>query len=324
MKQKRFIIGYIGLGKMGLGMVKNMIDHKHTVIATNRSPGPVKEAKKFGAIAAYNIDELFLNLNLKLKKSKQKKRIIWLMLPAGKVIDNMIKSITPNLRKGDIIIEGGNSNFKDSKRRGKSLAKRGINYIDVGVSGGPIGARNGACMMLGGKKSQWNYLKPLFKDLCVKNSVEHFEGLGAGHYVKMVHNGIEYAMMEAIAEGFHVLKKSPYKPDLKKISSVYNNGSIIEAKLMQMMQQALEKHGNNLENVSGAAGQGGQAAGHAVKAEADWTVDEAKRLNVHIHCIEWAVKERAESRKKPSYRGKVINAIRNEFGGHSLGKNKKK
>ena len=323
-KQTRFVIGYIGLGKMGLNMVFNLIANKHTVIANNRSKEPIIRACKKGAITAYTNKELFDKLKITLKRKSQSKKIIWLMLPAGKVTENKIKEIVPHLKRGDIIIDGSNSLYKDAQRRSKALNKKGIHFIDVGVSGGPNGARHDACMMVGGPSGTYKYLEPLFKSLCVKGGIEHFKGAGAGHYVKMVHNGIEYGIMESIAEGFAILNKSPFKPDLGKVAGVYQHGSIIESKLMQNLLQAFQKHKNDLKSIPGAAGQGGKAAGRSVKAEADWTIDEAKLLKVHYHAIGGAVHERAESRKNPTFRGKIINAIRNQFGGHSLKTKKKK
>jgi 6-phosphogluconate dehydrogenase len=314
----KFTIGYIGLGKMGLNMACNMAENGHTVIANNRSPDPIKKAVKHGAQAAYNTKELFEKIKENLKRKKQTKKIIWIMLPAGDITENKIKEITPFLKRGDILIDGSNSIYKDAIRRSKNLYKKGINFVDVGVSGGPRGARHGACMMVGGSKNIFNYLKPLFTSLCVSYGVEHFNGPGAGHYVKMVHNGIEYGIMESLAEGFEILKKSRFDLNLMKVSRVYNHGSIIESKLMTTLHKAFHKHGNSLVDVPGRAGQGGSAAGGKVKAEADWTLDEAKVLKVHYHAIGGAVIERAESREKPSYRGKIINAVRNQFGGHSL------
>ncbi len=323
-KTQKFVIGYIGLGKMGLNMACHMVKKGHTVVVTNRSKDPILKAKSHGAIDAFNLDELFTKLNATIKRRKQTKRIIWLMLPAGEITESKLKKIIPYLKRGDIVIDGSNSIYKDAARRAKYLSKKGIHFVDVGVSGGPNGARHGACMMVGGKKSQFSYLQPLFKSICVPCGVEHFEGAGAGHYVKMVHNGIEYGVMESLAEGFEILKKSKFKPNLKKVSSVYQHGSIIESKLMEMMIRAFTKHGDKLEGVSGAAGQGGKSAGKAVKAEANWALDEAKVLKVHYHAIGGAVIERAESREKPSFRGKVINAVRNEFGGHALKAKKEK
>ena len=331
-RAKTFTLGYIGLGKMGLNMTYNLLEQGHTVIANNRSKVPIHKAKRKGAIPAYSTAELFeklnqtLNLKNKKRSNKQTKRIIWLMLPAGEVTEHKIKEIKPFLKKGDIIIDGSNSLYTDAKRRAKTLAKKGINFVDIGVSGGPKGARKAACMMVGGKKTTYNYLKPLLQSITTNQGggLEHFVGAGAGHYVKMVHNGIEYGIMESLAEGFAILKRSPYKPNLTKVAQVYQHGSIIESKLMQNLLTAFQKHKQGLKGVPGAAGQGGKSAGKAVKAEANWTVDEAKRLRTHYHAIADAIKERKESRKHPSFRGKIINAIRNQFGGHALKTKKNK
>ncbi len=315
---KKFTLGYIGLGKMGLNMVYNLLEKKHKVIVHNRSTAPMQKAKRKGAITSNSIADLVKKL------PSNKKRIIWVMLPAGKVTKDTIKNLKDQLNKGDIVIDGSNSFYKDSKQMSKLLAKKKINFIDIGVSGGPAGARDGSCMMVGGKKQNYNYIKPLLQSICVKGGLEHFEGAGAGHYVKMVHNGIEYGIMESIAEGFHILKKSNYKLDLEKAASVYNNGSVIESRLISWLLNGLKKHGKALKDVSGSAGQGGKAAGRTVKSEANWTVDEAKRMKIHAHAIRGAIKERLESRTKPNYRGKVINLLRNEFGGHKLNNKKGK
>ena len=315
---KKFTLGYIGLGKMGLNMVYNMLEQGHKVVVYNRSKAPMQKAKRKGAITSESINDLVSKL------PNNKKKIIWIMLPAGKVTTKTIKTLAPILNKGDIVIDGGNSFYQDSKKAAKFLAKKKINFIDIGVSGGPKGARNGSCMMVGGKKQNFNYIKPLLQSICVKQGLEHFEGAGAGHYVKMVHNGIEYGIMESIAEGFHVLHCSKYKLNLEKVASVYNNGSVIESKLMSWMLSGLKKYGRNLKDVSGSAGQGGKSAGRTVKAEANWTVYAAKQMNIHSHAIKAAIKERQESRTKPSFRGKIINTLRNEFGGHKLEKTSKK
>ena len=319
-KLKNYVVSYIGLGKMGLAMVKNMLDQGHTVIAHNRSFEAINQAAKCGALPAFNLEELFFHAKVQGKNHKQSKKIVWLMLPAGSVTEQKIKEILPYLKKGDVIIDGSNSNFKDAKRRAAKLKRKGINFVDVGVSGGPNGARNGACMMIGGQYSQFRYLKDLYRSICVSGGFEHFEGAGCGHYVKMVHNGIEYGIMQSIAEGFEVLKKTRYKPDLKRVATVYQHGSIIESKLMQMILQGLEKFGDDLKIVPGSAGSGGASAGKLVKAEADWTIEDAKILKVEVPAIKSAVKERKKSKKKPSFKGKIINAMRNQFGGHSLKK----
>ncbi|MBI4136480.1 6-phosphogluconate dehydrogenase (decarboxylating), partial [Candidatus Roizmanbacteria bacterium] len=211
--------------------------------------------------------------------------------------------------EGDILIDAGNSFYKDSIRRSKQLAKRGIRFVDAGTSGGPGGARNGACLMVGGERKTFEYLKPLFDAMAVRGGVQFFEGAGAGHFVKMIHNGIEYGMMQAIAEGFTVLKKSSYKLDLTRVTDIYNHGSVIESRLVTWLKEAYELHGEDLKNISGSVAHSG---------EGEWTVKTAKKLSVVTKIIEEALKFRISSEKNPSYTGKILSALRGQFGGHSV------
>ena len=291
-------LGVIGLGKMGKNIVLNLLDHKYEVVVNNRSPEPINELKKYGAIPAYSPEEFTEKL------SKQK--IIWLMIPADSV-DKVISQLKPNLNKNDIIIDGGNSFYKDSIRRYNELSKLGIEFIDVGFSGGPNGARNGGCLMVGGKENK--NLSKLFVDLSVKNGLQFFKSPGAGHFVKMVHNGIEYGMMQSIAEGFEILKNSKYKLNLEKVAELYNHGSVIESRLIEWTNLAYKKYGNELKEISGVAQESG---------EGSWTVKTAKEMKIKSKVLEDSLKARRLSRKKPNYQGKVITALRSEFGGHKL------
>ena len=243
-------------------------------------------------------------------------RYIWIMLPAGKVVDDVIGEISAHLKKGDMIIDGGNGFYKDAIRRAESLSDKGIRFMDVGVSGGPEGARSGACMMVGGTKENYQELEELFRDANVDEGYSHFEGYGAGHFVKMVHNGIEYGMMEAIAEGFalmntcgEVVKECTYDLDLKKVARVYNHGSVIESRLMGWLVNAFEVWGTDLEPVSGKADQLG---------EGKWAVEVAEELEVHVGAIKVAIEAREHSQKAPSFGGKLIQAMRGQFGGHPV------
>jgi 6-phosphogluconate dehydrogenase len=301
-------IGYFGLGKMGFNMVLRLLEKGYDVVACNRSPEPIKEAAKAGANTAYSCSEL--------AKSLTPPRLVWVMVPAGKAVDDVIfgeGNLISNLESGDTVIDGGNSFYKDSIRRGKELSKKGINFLDVGVSGGPGGARAGASIMVGGDKKVYKKLEPLFRDLAVGESYGHMGPQGAGHFVKMVHNGIEYGMMQAIGEGFEVMKKAPFKLELKKVTEVYSRGTVIESKLIDWLKSAYEAHGENLEEISGSISQSGEGL---------WTSQVAKDLGVPIPIIEGAVKFRKDSQKKPSYTGKVVSALRNQFGGHEVKKGK--
>jgi 6-phosphogluconate dehydrogenase len=213
------------------------------------------------------------------------------------------------LKKGDIVIDAANAYYEDSVRRAKLLKKKGINFIDVGFSGGPGGARNGGSLMIGGDKKIYNYLEPLFRDLSVPDGYAHFGDAGAGHLVKMVHNGIEYGMMQSIAEGFAIMKKSPFKLNLEKIANVYNHGSVIESHLVKWLEEAYQMYGQDLKKISGAV---------AYTGEGEWTVKTGKKLKVPTPVIEDSFKFRVRSKRSPSYIGKVLSALRNRFGGHSI------
>ncbi len=294
-------IGVVGLGKMGTGIARQLLEKGWKVIGYNRTYEVARQMENEGLVGAATLAEL-------VKKLKSP-RVIWIMVPPGKPVDEVIGGLLPNLQKGDIVIDAGNTFYKDDIKRSRQLEQRGYKFVDVGVSGGPTGARYGACFMVGGERKSFDYLLPLYIDLTVPQGVEFFAGVGAGHFVKMVHNGIEYGMMQAIAEGFTIMKYSKYNLDLAKVAEVYNHGSVIESKLMGWLEKGLKLFGEDLNVVAGSVPRGG---------EADWTVDTAKELRVKTKIIEEAVKFRLESEKNPSYTGKILNAVRNMFGGHSL------
>ncbi len=235
-------------------------------------------------------------------------RVIILSVPHQSV-DSIGKNIIKFLTRGDILVDAGNSFYKDTSSRAIEFLKRGIKFIDMGISGGPAGARSGASLMIGGDEKTFNFLKPLFRDLAVKNGVQFFPGAGAGHFVKMVHNGIEYGMMQSLAEGFTILKKSEYKINLKKAARIYNNGSVIESRLVEWLLRALEKHGQDFNRVSGKVGATGEGA---------WTVKTAKESKIKVKVLEDALKFRIKSQKYPDWTGKLLSALRGEFGGHKV------
>jgi 6-phosphogluconate dehydrogenase len=299
-------IAVLGLGKMGKNMALRLLERKWKVFAFDIDEKARREIEKMGAKTANSLEEL-------VKKISQP-RLVWLMVPAGKAVNETSfgkKGLINFLEKGDIVIDGGNSFYEDSMKRGKKLAKKGIEFLDVGVSGGPKGAREGACLMIGGKKEIFEKLKPLFRDLAQIDGFQFLGRQGSGHFVKMVHNGIEYGMMQAIAEGFNLMKNSPFKLDLKKIASLYNKGSVIESRLIGWLKKAYEKHGENLQMVSGKV---------AATGEGEWTVKTAKKLKTPVKIIEEAVKFRKLSQKNPSYIGKILSALREQFGGHKVTK----
>jgi len=294
-------LGYIGLGKMGYGMVERLLERGHEVVANNRSKDSIDKLKARGVVPAYTISEL-------VEKMEQP-RTIWIMVP-HKAVDDVLNELTPLLSPGDTIIDGGNSPYTETIRRSKEISEKGILFMDVGVSGGPNGARNGACMMVGGDEMLFNNLNSIFRDLCVQDGFQYVGGHGAGHYVKMVHNGIEYGMMQAIAEGFNLMKKSSeFNFDLKKISNVYNHGSVIESKLIGWLNKAYQENGDDLIGISGEVSHSG---------EGQWTVETAKRENAPIKNIEQSLQFRIDSQGNPTYAGQVVSALRNQFGGHDV------
>ncbi len=216
-------IGLIGLGKMGYQLALNMLNNDLGVIAYNRTHHKLDKIQKEGVSVAHTLEELVSKL--------PKPRVLWLMIPAGEPVDTMLQKLSSLLTRNDIVIDGGNSNYKDTLRRYGMLKEKGIRYVDVGTSGGVEGARNGACMMIGGEKETFHFLEPIFKNLCVTDGYEYMGSSGSGHYVKMVHNGVEYAILQAIGEGFEILDASPFDLDLENVAKVWNNGSIIESSL---------------------------------------------------------------------------------------------
>lgn len=307
LKQKE--IGVIGLGKMGGNVARNLLGKKWRVVGWNRTYSVSEGIKKDGMVAVQSIEEL-------VKKLPLTPRVIWLMLPAGQVIDNTLKILVKLLKKGDLVIDAANSNYKDTIRRSVYTNKHGINFVDVGFSGGPGGALLGGCLMVGGTKALFEQNTTLYNDLAIASGVMFFEGVGAGHFTKMVHNGIEYGMMQALAEGFNVIHDGPYKIDLKKAAQIYNHGSVIESRLTNWLESAYRMYGSDLTELSGSTGSGGGGAGERIKGEADWTVDVAKELKIPAVVIEESVSARIKSVKSPNYQAKVINALRNQFGGH--------
>lgn len=293
-------VGLIGLGKMGYNLALNMRDNHIEVIAYNRTVEKVKEIEKEGVQGAYTLEDLVHKL--------PKPRIIWMMIPAGNPVDEMIDKLLPLIEKGDVLIDGGNSHYKDTLRRYELLKEKGIKFVDIGTSGGVSGARNGACMMIGCGDDVFTIIEPLVKVLCVPNGYLHTGVNGSGHYAKMIHNGIEYGMLQAIAEGFEILEKAPFNFDLEKVAQVYNNGSVIRGWLMELLQNALSKD-PKLENILGVVHSSGEGL---------WTVQEALELKVPVQVIASSLFTRYRSEQMDTFAGKVIAALRNEFGGHKV------
>lgn len=302
---KRKKIGLIGLGKMGKNMTERLLERNWQLVVYDQDEGARKETAKRGAIEAASFKDLVEKLS--------PPRVLWVMVPHKAVEDVLFSQggLFTLLKKRDVVVDGGNSYFKKSIENSKKLSQKEIEFVDVGVSGGPRGAREGACLMIGGKKELFEKLKPLFKDLATENGFQFFEGAGAGHFVKMVHNGIEYGIMQAIAEGFNLMKGSPYKLDLEKVADIYNHGSVIESRLVGWLKKAFKERGQALKGVSGKVSHTG---------EGEWTIKTAKKLKVPVKIIEESFKFRVQSQKNPSYTGKILSALREQFGGHKVTK----
>lgn len=295
-------IGFIGLGKMGLNMVHRLLNDKHHIVVYNKSKEPIKEAEKLGAVATNSVEELIGKL--------EGRKVIWLMVPSGRPVDENIEIILSHLKKDDIIIDGGNSYFKESQQRAKLCAQKGINYIDCGTSGGVWGLKEGYCLMYGGNKNAVDFCEPIFKTLAPENGYLYCGESGAGHFVKMVHNGIEYGMMQAYAEGFEILEKSEFNIDLKAVSNVWQYGSVVRSWLLELAHLALTDD-PKLEKIKGFVQDSG---------EGRWTVQTAIDLGVPAHIITSSLFNRFQSRQEDSFAMKMLAALRNEFGGHAVKK----
>ena len=294
-------IGYIGLGRMGYNMALRMIEYGHDVVAYNRSPQKTEKLiEQAGAKGVLDI--------LEFETALTPQRIIWMMVP-NKAVNDVITQLRAVLEPGDVLIDGGNTFYKDTIKRASHFEKLGVDYIDVGVSGGPEGARHGASLMVGGNKKTFEKLQPLFEDLATENGFAHMGRSGAGHFVKMIHNGIEYGMMQAIAEGFDILVHSDFDLNIKNVMRPYRNGSVIESELLNWLSDAYQNHGKKLEKISDVAHHTG---------EGEWTINTAKEMGIHAKIIEGALKARILSETEPNYQAQVISAMRGEFGGHPV------
>lgn len=295
-------IGMIGLGRMGMNMTRRLLCGRHNVVAYNRSPDKVDEIAKKGAEGAYSFEELVGKL--------KPPRAIWLMLPAGRPVDDAIEGIKGLLQKEDIIVDGGNSFYKDDILREKQLRSLGLHYMDVGVSGGIWGLKIGYCLMVGGRQKIYKRLKPLFKTLAPKDGYLYCGLIGAGHFVKMIHNGIEYGMMSAYGEGFEILNASPYagRLDFSKVAHLWNQGSVVRSWLLELAESAFKKD-RDLSKIEGYVEDSG---------EGRWTVQQAIDTAVPAPVITSALYQRFRSREIESFSDKLLAALRNEFGGHAV------
>ncbi|MTW86769.1 decarboxylating 6-phosphogluconate dehydrogenase [Virgibacillus dakarensis] len=293
-------LGMVGLGKMGLNLALNLAGHGHEIVGYDTN-----------STAADNIEQRnfqFQGSLEKLVKVLPSPKKIWLMVPAGDITESVINQLTPLLNAGDILIDGGNSNYKDTLRRGKLLQEKGIFFFDCGTSGGTDGARQGACTMIGGDAEKFPEIEQLFKDVSIENGYLYTGKSGSGHFLKMVHNGIEYGMMQSIAEGFEILNKSDFDYDYQKIANVWNHGSVIRSWLMELMEHAFSKDAKlaDLRGVMNSSGEG------------KWTVESALDFQVAAPVIALSLMMRYRSQEDDTFSGKVVAALRNEFGGHEV------
>lgn len=281
-------------------MVERLLIHGHEVVAYSHGRHEVEEAASKGAIAADDIKDLAAKL--------EGRKLVWLMVPAGAPVESNIAQLLEVLNPGDIIVDGGNSYWRETVERGKKIAEKGIFYLDCGTSGGVWGLQNGYCLMYGGNKEAADFAEPIFKSLAPENGYIYCGESGSGHMVKMVHNGIEYGMMQAYAEGFEVMKKSPYNVDLEKVSRVWMHGSVVRSWLLELIGNALENN-VELDGIKDYVSDSG---------EGRWTVQTAMDFDVPAHVITASLFTRFESRQDSSYAMKLLAAMRNQFGGHAI------
>jgi 6-phosphogluconate dehydrogenase len=295
-------LGFVGLGRMGFNMVQRLQEQGHNVVAYNRNQAKVEEIKKHGARGATSLQDLVNQLTASPKA-------VWLMVPSGQVTEDHILEVAGMLKPGDIIIDGGNSNYKDTIHRSEMVKDKGIHLLDAGTSGGIWGLQVGYAEMVGGDTEAVKYLEPIFKSLAPENGYLHCGPSGAGHFVKMVHNGIEYGMLQAFGEGYEILEKSRYDLDLLAISKMWQNGSVVRSWLLDLAVLAFEQDGNDLPNIKGYVEDSG---------EGRWTVQEAIDQSTPAPVITASLLARFNSRQDESFSAKVIAALRNQFGGHAV------
>lgn len=303
LKEMVMQIGFVGLGKMGLNMVTRLLQGDHNVVATDLNEDAIKSAFEKGAVTAKSLDELVSKLTTP--------RVVWVMVPAGKPTDATLDSLAALLSEGDIIIDGGNSMYKDSIQKASELKEKGISLLDCGTSGGIWGLKVGYCMMVGGEESAFKTVEAAFKTLAPEDGYAHVGPSGAGHFVKMVHNGIEYAMLQSYGEGFEILKaKEEFDLDFQQISHLWNQGSVIRSWLLELSEDAFKKE-PDLASIKGFVADSG---------EGRWAVQAAIEENVPAPAIVLSLMERFRSRQDESFSAKFIAALRNEFGGHGFQK----
>jgi 6-phosphogluconate dehydrogenase len=293
-------IGMIGLGRMGANMTQRLLDGGHRVVVTDLNPDAIARAKAGGATAAPTLQDMV--------PAMSPRRAIWMMVPDGDPVQHTIDTLVPMLDKGDIIIDGGNSNYHDSVRRAEQLRAVGIEYVDSGTSGGIWGLKEGFCLMVGASNEAFAHIEPALRTLAPVDGYAHVGPSGAGHFTKMVHNGIEYGMMAAYGEGFELLAGSPFELDLHQIAALWMQGSVVRSWLLELCEKAFERD-PRLERIRGYVDDSG---------EGRWTVQEAIDQRVPLPIITLSLMRRFSSRQEASFSAKVQAALRNEFGGHAV------
>lgn len=293
-------IGFIGLGKMGMNMVTRLRRDQHRVVVYDRTTDLIKQAEGHGCIGASSIGDMAAKLSAP--------RAVWVMVPSGATTEETVKAVAGHLQAGDVIVDGGNTRFHDDTRRASELNKKGLHYVDVGTSGGIWGLSVGYCLMVGGESELIKRLTPIFDTLAPAQGWAHVGGPGAGHYVKMVHNGIEYSMMQGYAEGFELMAKSEYKLDLARIADLWMHGSVVRSWLLELAASAL-KEDPRLEQLKGYVQDSG---------EGRWMIAEAIDKDVPVPTLTSALFTRFRSRQEESFAEKMLAALRNAFGGHSV------
>ncbi|HEX9038824.1 MAG TPA: decarboxylating 6-phosphogluconate dehydrogenase [Ktedonobacterales bacterium] len=294
-------LGIYGLGRMGGNMATRLVQAGHRVVASNRSRGPVDEAATLGAVPAYTMEEMVAKLEASPK-------IVWLMVPSGQVTDDSLDHAMSLLKPGDIIIDGGNSNWHDTQRRAAKVNAAGMRFMDCGTSGGIWGLKVGYSLMVGGEKEVFDHCEPIFKSLAPENGYGYMGAHGAGHFVKMVHNGVEYGMLQAYGEGFEILEKSGFGLDMREVTRVWQNGSVVRSWLLDLAALAFAED-PTLSNIKGYVQDSG---------EGRWTVQAAIDEDVPAPVITLSLLQRFVSRQDESFSAKVIAALRNQFGGHAV------
>ncbi|HEU4725171.1 MAG TPA: decarboxylating 6-phosphogluconate dehydrogenase [Candidatus Eisenbacteria bacterium] len=296
-------LGFVGLGRMGKNMVVRLLRGGHRVVGWARSAETVAEVVREGAFGATSLADVVARL-------ESSPRTVWVMVPSGDATEETIKQLAALLKPGDTIIDGGNSNYKDSVRRAAMLAEKKIDFVDSGTSGGVWGLANGYCIMVGGSESVCRRLEPIFTTLAPPDGYARVGANGAGHLVKMIHNGIEYGMMQSYAEGFEILKASPYPLDLGRIAALWQHGSVVRSWLLDLTVDAL-KEDPNLDRVADYVEDSG---------EGRWTVIESVERAVPAPVLTLALQARFRSRQESSFQGRLLAAMRNKFGGHAVKK----